>query len=217
MSADPDALADLLPLHALGALDPEEAAAVEEALARDPALRATFDSYLEVAHALGDALDPVRPPGSARDRLLADVDALCKPPRLDPFASRMAKLFDVSIDKARMFLHWVDEPARWEPQADLSFVHLIHLPPGPAWASADCGLVKLLPGHEFPLHDHKGQEVSLVLQGTGRDSSGMRLEPGVELVLEPGNSHSYTVDDGSEPYVFAVRFYGIELIGQRSR
>jgi len=206
-------LQQLLPLHALGALDPEEAELVEQAIAADPALQRTLDTYREVAHALTAALVPVAPPAEVRGRLFASLDEVCKPPRLDRFSKRMAELFDVSLEKARMFLGWVDEPSRWEEQANFPNVQLIHLPAGPAWAAADCGLVRMQPGFKFPLHDHKGQEVTLVLQGTGMDSTGTRMEPGVEMVLDPGHPHAYTVDDGSEPYVFAVRFYGIELIG----
>lgn len=204
---------ELLPLHALGALDPDEAALVEAAIAGDASLRAQLDGYREVAHALGAALEPVRPAPEVRGRLFASLDEACKPPRLDRFAARIGQLFDVSLEKARMFLGWVDEPRRWSPEPGYPSVLLIHLPAGPAWAGADCGLVQMQPGARFPLHDHKGQEVTLVLQGTGIDSSGTRLEPGVELVLEPGHPHEYSVDPGSEPYVFAVRFYGIELIG----
>lgn len=208
---------ELLPLHALGALDAAEAERVEQAIAADPALRRQLDGFREVAHALTTALVPTPAPATVRSRLFASLDELARPGRFDRFAGRMAQLFDVSVDKARMFLGWVDEPARWEEQADFPNVQLIHLPPGPAWAAADCGLVRMQPGFRFPLHDHKGQEVTLVLQGTGYDSSGLRMEPGVELVLEPGHPHEYTVDAGSEPYVFAVRFYGIELIGGSGR
>ena len=38
-------LYDLLPLHALGVLDPDDAARVEAALARDPALRLELASF----------------------------------------------------------------------------------------------------------------------------------------------------------------------------
>lgn len=206
-------LRELLPLHALGALDADEADLVDRAIASDAALRRRLDDFREVAHALTSALVSVPAPAPVRGRLFASLDELCKPPRLDRFAARMAQLFDVSVEKARMFLGWVDEPARWEEQAHFPNVQLIHLPAGPAWAAADCGLVRMQPGFRFPLHDHKGQEVTLVLQGTGMDSTGTRMEPGVEMVLEPGHPHEYSVDDGSEPYVFAVRFYGIELIG----
>ncbi len=206
-------IGELLPLHALGALEPHEADLVEQAIAADAALRRRLDGFREVAHALADVLAPVKPPADARGRLFSSIDEICKPPRLERFARRMAELFDVSVDKARMFLGWVDEPERWIDQPDYPNVKLIHLPAGPAWAAADCGLVWMPPGLEFPLHDHKGQEVSLVLQGRGIDSSGTIMEPGVEMVLEPGHPHSYRVEHGSEPYVFAVRFYGIELIG----
>lgn len=200
----------LLPLHALGALDADEAAQVEAAVAADPELRVLLDTYREAAGALGGALGPVMPPPALRDRLFASIDAITGPGRYERFAARVAGLYDVTVEKARMFLNWIDDPARWE-SAEYPNVEVIHLPAGPAWAGADCGLVRMPAGLEFPWHDHTGEEVTLVLQGQVHDSSGVTMGPGDQQVLPPGAVHRYRVDAGGDDYIFAVRFFGIQL------
>jgi putative transcriptional regulator len=197
---------DLLPLHALGALDPEDAALVEQAVAADPELRAALDAWREITSAM--PVPSVAPGADVRARLMADIDASVQPGTLDRFAPRVASIFDVTIDKARMFLGWIADPTRWEP-APLPGVQLIHLPPGPAYASADCGFVKLPPGFHFPRHGHHGEELTVVLQGSGRDSDGNRLSPGTELMMPGGAEHDFVIDEGGEEYIFAVRFHGI--------
>lgn len=199
---------ELLPLHAIGALDADEAALVERAVAADPALAAELDAHRAALGELGDALPQVAPAPSVRDRLMASVDAAVAPSRWERFAPRIAALFDVTVDKARMFLAWIDEPARWQA-SPFPGVMAIHLPPGPTWAAADCGLVKMPAGHTFPWHAHKGEEVTLVLAGRARDSDGTDLEPGTELRLDAGAEHDFVVDPASGDYIFAVRFFGI--------
>jgi hypothetical protein len=138
---------------------------------------------------------------------MADLDLASRPGRFDRFAARVAAIFDVTVDKARMFLSWIDEPARWEPSA-FPRVELIHLPPGPAWGGADCGIVRMPADFHFPWHGHHGEELTLVLQGQGKDSTGAVLEPGAETVLPGGAEHDFVIAPG-EDYIFCVRFYGI--------
>ena len=204
-----DDIRDLIPLHALGALDADEAARVEAAVAADPALAAELAAHRDAAAALGDALPPEPPAPAVRDRLMASVDAAVAPNRWERFAARVAEMFDVSVDKARMFLGWIDEPARWEP-SPLPGVQLVHLPGGPAWAGADCGLVRVPAGTRFPWHGHHGEELTLVLAGRAVESGGAELVPGAETVLTAADEHDFVVDEASGDYIFAVRFYGIE-------
>jgi anti-sigma factor ChrR (cupin superfamily) len=207
MTTRDDILA-LIPLHALGALDDAEAARVEEAVAADPALRAELDAHREAAAAIGDGLAAVEPSPALRARLIASVDATVAPGRFDRFAARVAEIFDVTVDKARMFLGWIDQPARWEATA-LPWVQQCHLPAGPAWAGADCGLVRMPAGSEFPWHTHEGEELTLVLSGRAKDSGGHDLGPGSEMVMNAEAQHDFVADPDSGEYIFAVRFHGI--------
>jgi anti-sigma factor ChrR (cupin superfamily) len=193
---------EMLPLYALGALDLDEAKLVEDAVAKDPALRAELDKYIAIVGR------EVAPSPSVRDRLFADVDALSKPNRWERFAARVAEIYDVTVDKARMFLSWIDEPSRWE-NAAVPGVQLIHLPAGPQWAAADCGIVRMPAGFHFPNHGHHGPELTYVLQGKITESSGATLDVGEELELPAGAEHSFVVDEASGDYIFCVRFYGI--------
>ena len=193
---------EMLPLYALGALDPDEAKLVEDAVAKDPELAAELAKYQAIVGR------QAAPSPSVRDRLFADVDALSKPNRWERFAARVAEIYDVTVDKARMFLSWIDEPARWEAAA-VPGVQLIHLPPGPRWAAADCGIVRMPAGFHFPNHGHHGPELTLVLQGRSTDSSGAVLAPGDEMELPAGAEHDYVIDEASGDYIFCVRFYGI--------
>jgi len=206
-------LRELVALHALGALDGDEAAAVERAVAADPALAAELDAHREAAAGLAAGLAPVAPPPGLRDRLMASVAATVAPGRFERFAARVAEIFDVTLDKARMFLGWIDEPERWEA-APVAGVRLAHLPAGPAWAGADSGLVRMPAGTTFPWHVHDGEELTLVLQGRARDSGGHELVPGTELVLPGGAEHEFVVDQASGEYIFAVRFHGIRPLAK---
>src|SRR5690606_7224576 len=93
---------NLLPLYALGEVTGDEAAAVERALEADPSLAAVLDRYLELV--------AVTPSADVKARLIASAGG----GRFEPFANRIAALFDVTIDRARELLALVERPASWE-------------------------------------------------------------------------------------------------------
>lgn len=196
---------ELLPLYALGVLDPDEVKLVERALAADPALAAELDSYRNAAHQLVGLVSPVAPPADVKARLLASAGA----GRFERFASRVAAVFDVTIDRARELLGLVERPASWETPAP--GVGLVHFAGGPACVTADCGFIRITPGCTFPWHTHRGEELSIVLSGTLRNHDGQLLRSGDELVQAPGTQHELTVA-GDEPVIFVARaFDGIEV------
>jgi hypothetical protein len=199
------AIRDLLPAHAVGALDDDELREVERAVAADPALAAELEELLDAGAELGAVVEPLAPPPALRARLL---DAA----RGEPFARftrRFAELFDVAIDRARELLRLIDRPAAWEPgPGPRSW--LIHFQAGPSLAAADTGFVKLAPGERFAWHRHDGDEHCLILQGTADDSLSGRLTAGDEGQLAGGTEHDF-VAVGDEDLIFAVWVRGVDF------
>ncbi len=66
----PAEIAALLSAHALGALEPEEAAEAEQLIASSGACRAAFEDALEIAAALAVATADSEPPPELRLRIL---------------------------------------------------------------------------------------------------------------------------------------------------
>ena len=193
---------DLLPLYALGALEPDEAAVVEDAISGDPVLAAELDAY---THMLVAVTPPVAPSPDVKARLLASVGG----GRFEAFAARIAKITDVAIDRARELLGLIERPGSWEQP--LPGVSLIHFDGGPACATADCGFVQIAPGGTFPWHKHRREEVSVIIAGTVRDSSGRLYGPGDEMRQAAGSEHELKAE-GSDTVIFiAIAFDGIEL------
>lgn len=197
-------LRELLPLYALGVLDADEAQTVERALERDPALAAELVAYQDSA---GELVAPVEPSPDVKARLMASIGG----GRFERFANAMAKLFDVTVDRAREYLGLIERPASWE--GPVPGIGLVHFDGGPAYAAADCGFIRLQPGVTFPVHKHRGEEVSLILTGKLRDHTGRILDAGDELVQDEGSEHHITAV-GDEECIFAARaMNGIEIAG----
>jgi putative transcriptional regulator len=193
---------ELLPLHALGMLDTDEATRVEQAVAADPALAAELAGYRDAAANLGPA---VAPPPDIKARLLASAGG----GRFETFSARFAQLFDVTVDKARELLGLIERPASWENP--IPGIGLVHFAGGPACAAADCGFIRIAPGCTFPWHTHRGEEVSIILTGSLRDHAGKLLHAGDELVQATGTQHDITAI-GDRELIFAARaFNGIEV------
>jgi len=198
-------LDELLPLYALGVLDPAEAAEVERAVAADPELAAALESYRDTAHALVAVAPFVAPSAEVKTRLMASVGG----GRFERFSARVAQVFDVTVDRARELLGLVDRAASWD--SPVPGIGLVHFAGGPACATADCGFVRIEPGCTFPWHTHRGEELSIILAGTLRNYDGRLLQPGDELVQATGTQHELTVA-GDEAVIFVARAIdGIEV------
>jgi len=204
---------ELLPLYALGILDPDEASVVERAIAGDAALAAELAAYQQTTTALGETLAPVAPSPDVKLRLFASIGG----GRFEAFSGRMAKLFDVTVDRARELLGLIERPASWIPQI-IPGISLVHFEGGPALAAADCGFVRIVPGGVFPPHTHLGEEIVTVLSGQLHDMTNNRIiGPGDDYIQAEGTTH-YLVCIGTEDCVYASRAAnGIEVGGQRAR
>jgi len=199
---------ELLPLYALGILEPDEATVVERAVAKDAALAAELAGYQDSATLL---VAPVAPAADVKTRLMASIGG----GRFEKFSARMASLYDVTVERAREILGLIDRPASWNPEA--GGISLVHFNGGPAYAAADCGFIQLDPGATFPPHKHLGEEATLVISGKMRDATGRVLGPGDELLQAEGSEH-YLTCEGTEPCIFAARaMNGIEVAGAPAR
>ena len=147
-----------------------------------------------------------------KSRLLASVGGGA----LDRFAQRLGALFDVTVERAREFLGLIERPASWEVQ--VPGISLVHFDGGPAYATADCGFIRLAPGAIFPYHKHLGDEVCVVLEGAVYDPTNDRMiEAGGDYVQATGTAHAL-INKGSVDCIFAARvMHGIEVGGATVR
>lgn len=177
---------------------------------RDPDLDDELAALLEESVALADDLAPVAPSPAVLARLLDSIASVPNGPGVfERFTARFAAIFDVTVERAReLFAHACD-PASWEPGPGPG-TWLIHFQAGPACAGADTGFVKTAPGTRFPWHHHHGQEHNLILAGEAQDSHAGRLRPGDEPTMDGGSEHDFTAV-GDEPFLYAVRVFGVDF------
>jgi len=206
-------LDELLPLYALGILEPDEALAVERAVARDAGLAAELVAYQQTTGALGAVIQPVAPSPAVKQRLLASVGG----GRFEAFSARLARMYDVTLDRARELVGLIERPASWIQQV-VPGISFVEFDGGPAAAAADCGFVRIAPGAAFPPHSHLGEEMTTILSGQLQDmANGRVLRPGDDYVQLEGSSH-YLVCTGGEDCIYASRaMNGIAIGGTRVR
>src|SRR5690606_3150475 len=160
-------------------------------------------------HALALALPPRAPSPALRARLLASVAA--PEQRLAPLRDRLARLFDVSVERSAELLALAFDPATWRELLSPG-VALYHLQGGPAVAGADVGLVRVEAGARFPHHLHLGEERVLVLQGELVEDGGGRSRAGDVVVMAGGTAHAFVAGDG-EALIYAVVVDGVDIPG----
>ena len=151
-----DAARDRAALHALDALEPEEAAIFERHLAVCPLCRAETESLRRTADALLSQV-PARPvPAGLRERLLSRV-AAGEVPATQPWKSWRAPAAAGGVHLLR------SGDGAWEPTA-VDGVEVRRLFVDPA-ADRVTMLVRMAPGTSYPPHRHGGAEECYVLEG----------------------------------------------------
>ncbi len=96
----------LVTVHALDALEPDEAVAVQEHLAGCAACRAAFDEAIETAAALAMSVPGAEPPADLRDRILAAARATPQEsaaPVAAPAVKRQRRRFSEIFTPSRNF------------------------------------------------------------------------------------------------------------------
>jgi quercetin dioxygenase-like cupin family protein len=114
------------------------------------------------------------PPAALRERVLTSA---ARAPRLARFTDVVARLLDVSADKAREFLAAIDEPEQWQ-KTPFDGVTRIPVEGGPRTEGAVAHFVRIEPGGFVPMHEHLGPEVGIFLQGRGLGDDGRTFGPG---------------------------------------
>lgn len=203
MSVEDQALRELLAQLALQM----PVGAEERALADgfEHAVVAELTALEDTAHALGVAVEPVEPPLTLRERVLASAST--PEERLAPFTARLAELFDVSRERARELLGLFAVDGIWT--ALFPGFKYYDLQGGPALGASTAGLVQLVAGGFFPPHRHIGEERVFVLQGAFVDGD-RRVGPGDLAVMPDGSSHEFRVVSDVDLY-YAVVVQQIEF------
>ncbi|HKU36911.1 MAG TPA: cupin domain-containing protein [Polyangiales bacterium] len=159
----------------------------------------------------GEALPNAEPPPELRSRLL---DGLSTQGRFARFAERTAQLLDISLERARALLDRLDDLTLFEPA--FPGASFFWCEGGPRVANAVRGFVRVQAGTDFPEHEHIGDEIVLVLQGTFHDTTtGVTHHVGDEVLMPAGTSHAYTVPaDGTDLLKLSVTREGLRAFGQ---
>jgi len=185
----------LIPELVLGTLEDELRADVELHLERCARCAAEATATGEALSLLALALPPEHPHPTARTRLLASVSEQrgLEPMgrgRLAAFVDQLASFFDVTVERARTLVDLVSDRSAWTigPATGVSLIHIL---PGPRFAGADAGFVRMAPGARFPRHRHTGDEAGLILEGGFTDESGVVVRAGERHQLAAGTSHDF--------------------------
>jgi putative transcriptional regulator len=170
----------------------------------------TADDVRDVATALaiGSPMPATHAPGALRGRLLASVG---RPGRFGRYADRVARLFDWTLDDTARELERIARDDAWGPGL-MPGMALIPVRCGPRYAGALASLARFQPGLRFPRHAHPGGEVTLVLDGALRDSSGAVVGRGDELCIADDLDHDFVVLARGECVAAAIAYRGIDLL-----
>jgi anti-sigma factor ChrR (cupin superfamily) len=196
--------------YALGILDQDTRAVMKGELEASVENRQRLSELEELLATLALTVEPVSPSRRVRDQMLASLNPET---RFEAYVDRLAKLFDLKLRRIRELLDALASVpgTSWEAN-EIPGVHLLHFDGGRRVAGADCGLIHVAPGREFPVHRHLGDEWVSVLQGLAREDSGRIFRPGDLIHRAPGTTHTFRTS-GDEPFVFAVvLFEGLEWV-----
>jgi putative transcriptional regulator len=190
-------------------LEPKTASAAERL---DASLLADGASDRDIAEtkaavaALGRAAaSPEAPPATLRERILSSSG---RPGKYGIFADQIARLFDLSLEAAAELMASLERPGSFMPFL-VEGLEVIAVPAGPKCAGAIATIVRIQPGVVFPEHTHRGEEITLLLDGGFREPAdgGAEVWRGDELYRADGTDHALVALPGV-PCIAAVVIYG---------
>jgi len=150
---------------------------------------------LELVHRLPDALPLGGGPATLRARLLAETSQA--PERYAPFTRRLSELYDLPREEVRNLLERSADPRAWT-WSGLPGIKKLQVKAGAACHDAQTYLVTFGAGVRFPAHRHDGVETVLLLAGSYTEESGKVWSTGDLHVMEPGSTHSFTIEKGED-------------------
>ncbi|MEZ4461819.1 MAG: cupin domain-containing protein [bacterium] len=197
---------DMLHDWFLGALSDAESEKVESHLDACETCRVALNQHVSLLTTL-EAPGPM----SGLDRLLAEATTLR---RFERFALDIARIADVTVDRAKGWLASIDDAASWVETA-MHGLELFHIEGGPAVEGAIVGFVKLQGGVDFPEHTHLGQERIFIVQGRMRDEDGRIHGPGTLVERDPASTHAISAEPGIPLIYLNVVHEGLEIFGMK--
>jgi quercetin dioxygenase-like cupin family protein len=147
------------------------------------------------------------PPPSLRARLL---DTLAGPSRFAPIAEALGRVTALGADAVAALLAKVDDAAAWV-DSPIPGLRFFHFAAGPGVAVVEAGFVRLRPGARFPFHQHRGHEVTFVVDGLLEDR-GQVYGPGSVVESAAGTEHDYAAGPGRDLVIVSLH-NGIEYLG----
>ncbi len=159
---------------------------------------------LELVHRLPEALPLGNGPASLRARLLEETSR--EPERYAPFTRVLSQLYDLPRADITALLARSATPGAWNASG-LPGIKKLAVNAGAACADAQTYLVRFRAGVRFPAHQHAGLETVLIMAGSYTESTGRVWSTGDMHVMEPGTSHSFTIEK-DEDCVAATLLHG---------
>lgn len=181
----------------------------------DPFFRELAEEGAEpdAIEALDALVTPTAPPSPLRDRIFASVAA---GGRWHRFAGSVAKLLDVTAERARQLLDGIDDPKSWNPGM-LPGMELYHLEGDDAVPGAITGFIRFPGGVPVPDHKHFGEEIMLILAGRYIDSAGHEWGPGDIARMPAESEHNFQILPGPDLLYLVIVHEGLEMAGMELR
>lgn len=196
-----------------GHLNETQTQALLEDLNESPRLRqrlAELESLFALVSATPPEIQiPEQAPVDLKKRLMQTINNAHP---LDRFCSKVARLLQISLERASTYINQLNNPQSWE-MLPLPGVSLYHVEGGPNLSNAITGFVRLRRGAVFPDHEHAGVEHLLVLQGTLLNSGKDAYGPGDIFIMDEDTHHYLEAGPDEDVLYLSVIDKGIRMFG----